>query len=204
MTSVPVASPDDAAALAVALTEHGACRLPGFTDEAATGRLREALQLSQSAGGFHPAQVGRGDAQGLHAGIRGDSTAWIDGHSGPAATAYLAALESLRLQLNQRLFLGMQEVEAHFACYPPGSRYRRHRDRFHDSDARVLSFVTYLNRDWQRQEGGALRLYLSQGAVDVLPQDALTVCFLSSIEHEVLPATRERLSIAAWMRTLAR
>lgn len=27
-----------------------------------------------------------------------------------------------------------------------------------------------------------------------------SLCFLSELEHEVLPAKRERLSIAAWLR----
>lgn len=200
MPSLPVAVPHDPATLAEALSEHGVCRLPGFTDEPSTSGLREALQKLQSTGDLQAAEVGRGNDQALHAGIRGDSTQWMDADSGIAATDYLAALHNLRVSLNQRLFLGMEEVEAHFACYPTGSFYHRHRDRFHDSDARVLSLVTYLNRDWQVGEGGALRLYLPSGTVDVMPQAGMTLCFLSGIEHEVLPATRERLSIAAWMR----
>lgn len=200
MPSLPVAVPHDPATLAAALSAHGVCRLPGFTDEPATTQLREALQKLQGSNRLQAAEVGRGNDRALHVGIRGDSTQWINADSGIAATDYLIALDRLRVALNQRLFLGMEEVEAHFACYPTGSFYHRHRDRFHDSDARVLSLVTYLNDDWQVGEGGALRLYLPSGTVDVLPQAGMTLCFLSGIEHEVRPATRERLSIAAWMR----
>ena len=64
----------------------------------------------------------------------------------------------------------------------------------------MLSLVSYLNTDWTPAEGGALRLHMTDGAIDVLPQEHTTVCFLSEIEHEVLPAVRERLSIAAWFR----
>ena len=38
--------------------------------------------------------------------------------------------------------------------------------------------------------------------IDVVP-DSGSIVFLSELEHEVLPATRERFSIAAWMRRRA-
>ena len=200
MPSLPVAVPYDHATLAAALTAHGACRLPGFQDIIATQALRLELQHRQATGDLKAAGTGQGTG---HRGIntsRGDSTQWLEADGSLAATAYLAALHDLRLSLNRHLFLGMQEVEAHFACYPIGACYLRHRDRFKGSESRVLSLVTYLSEDWQAAQGGALRLYLPQGPVDVLPQAGMTVCFLSETEHEVLPATRERLSIAAWMR----
>ena len=48
-------------------------------------------------------------------------------------------------------------------------------------------------------DGGALRLSLEGGDVDVAPRTG-SVVFLSELEHEVLPAMRERWSIAAWLR----
>ena len=95
------------------------------------------------------------------------------------------------------------DVEAHFAHYPPGARYVRHRDRFRDDDHRVVSLVVYLNADWDApRNGGELRLYDTAGnAHDVAPLGGRAACFLSAdIEHEVLPATRDRLSVAAWLR----
>ena len=64
----------------------------------------------------------------------------------------------------------------------------------------MLSWVTYLNDDWHAQDGGALRLHLDAGAIDVAPCGG-SICFLSELEHEVLTAQRERLSIAAWFRS---
>jgi SM-20-related protein len=114
-------------------------------------------------------------------------------------------MDALRVALNRRLLLGMEEFEAHFACYPPGAGYARHRDRFADDDARVLSLVAYLNADWPDDAGGALRLHLPGGIRDIAPRAGTTVLFLSDeIEHEVLPATRERWSIAGWFRRRAR
>ncbi len=36
--------------------------------------------------------------------------------------------------------------------------------------------------------------------IDVLPQAGRVVIFDPEIEHEVLPTTRERLSVACWLR----
>ena len=200
MPSLPVAVLHDPATLAGALSEHGACLLSDFPEPQVGKALYDALKQRQAAGTLRAAEVGHGRQRHLRVAIRGDDTQWLDGDSGPAATAFLSSLRALRVSLNRRLFLGLEEEEAHFACYPVGARYLRHRDQFHDSDARVLSLVSYLNHDWRRDEGGALRLHLPQGSIDVLPHAGTSIIFSSDIEHEVLPATRERLSIAAWFR----
>ncbi|MDQ6647670.1 MAG: 2OG-Fe(II) oxygenase, partial [Pseudomonadota bacterium] len=83
--------------------------------------------------------------------------------------------------------------------------YARHLDRLRDNDARVISAVFYLNDDWLDSQGGALRLYLPNGSTrDIYPRAGSLLLFLSArFEHEVLPATRDRLSIACWMRQRA-
>jgi SM-20-related protein len=48
--------------------------------------------------------------------------------------------------LKGALSLGIEEVEAHYACYAPGVDYARHVDRFRDDDARVISLVLYPDR----------------------------------------------------------
>lgn len=204
----------DADAIASALGAHGACRIVGLPQPGAVVALRDDLRRLQGNGMLHPAAVGRGPGQALRHDIRGDATLWLDdAHCGNAARAYLDTLEMLRSQLDRRLFLGLAEVEAHYAAYPPDAGYARHRDRFHDSDTRVLSLVSYLNEDWEERDGGALRLYPADGvldgdapgggAIEIAPVGGTSVCFLSELEHEVLPARRERLSIAAWMRRRA-
>lgn len=204
MPSLPVAVLHDPSALAGALSEHGACLLTGFPEPQVGRALHDALKQRQAAGTLRAAEVGHGKQHHLRIAIRGDDTQWLDGDSGLAAASFLSSLQALRVALNQHLFLGLEEEEAHFACYPVGARYHRHRDQFHDSDARVLSLVSYLNHDWRRDDGGALRLHLPQGSIDVLPHAGTSIIFSSEIEHEVLPATRERLSIAAWFRRRSR
>ena len=63
----------------------------------------------------------------------------------------------------------------------------------------------YLNHDWTSADGGALRIYDDERVRDVLPRGReRSVCFLSDrFEHEVLPATRERLALTGWFRRRA-
>lgn len=188
--------------LADALDGRGACWIAGWPDPTLRAALRRDLQRLQAADALTRAAVGRNAGRTLRDDIRADATLWLDDpRCGPPARTFLAWIEALRIALNRRLFLGLVESEAHYAAYPPGGGgYARHRDRFRDSDARVVSWVSYLNDDdWRMDDGGALRLHLHDGAVDLSPAGG-SVCFMSELEHEVLPSTRERLSIACWMR----
>jgi SM-20-related protein len=191
----------DAAPAAATLGTQDWCVLPQALPSGLTSALRVEAQAHAAAGRLRAAATGRGDDR-RHAGHRGDSTLWLDETGGgPAARDLLAKLERLRADLNRTLLLGLHDVEAHFAHYPPGAGYARHRDRFRDDDARVLSLVLYLNADWPEDAGGALRLHLPDGAVDVAPRAGTVVMFLSdAVEHEVLASTRDRFSVAAWFR----
>ena len=64
----------------------------------------------------------------------------------------------------------------------------------------MVTLVSYLNEDWREDDGGCLRLWLEDGTETTLLPAGGSVCFLSELEHEVLPAQRERFSIAAWFR----
>lgn len=139
--------------------------------------------------------------------IRGDFIHWVD-DTNPSAKQqeYLQCMEELRSDLNQNFYLGLFDLEAHFAVYPPGAAYRRHLDQFQSDNKRQVSCVLYLNNDWQPEDGGQLRLYLDESSepqhVDIQPEGGKLVAFLSSrFWHEVLPATRERVSLTGWFRT---
>lgn len=163
-----------------------------------------AFECRQRAadGALAPAAVGRGVAQEVREGIRGDHIQWIEPGQADACDRYLDVMDSLRQALNRGLFLGLEDFECHFALYPPGAFYRRHLDRFRDDDRRTVSVVLYLNDHWRPEHGGQLRMSLA-GEIehDVQPDIGCLVVFLSGdIPHEVLPATRERLSLTGWFR----
>ncbi|HSX59598.1 MAG TPA: 2OG-Fe(II) oxygenase [Tahibacter sp.] len=187
--------------IADAVREHGWQVVPAFLSPAAVSALAADCRARDAAGELAAAATGRAQGRALSE-LRGDRTRWFDETAlSPAQRLYWDAMQALRQALNRRLLLGLETLEAHYALYPPGTGYARHRDRFRDSDARVLSSVLYLNRDWRPDDGGALRLHLPDGPHDVAPLGGTLALFLSAdVEHEVLPATRERMSIAGWFR----
>lgn len=109
--------------------------------------------------------------------------------------------------LNRRLFLGLFSFESHFAHYGPGDYYKRNYDAIRGEANRVLSVVVYFNADWTGADGGELVLYkdgYDNNGVKVFPLLGTMVTFLSEeFPHEVLPANRDRYSIAGWFRVNA-
>jgi SM-20-related protein len=189
-----------ALAIADALAERGFAIVPDLLDAWTVTALRERARELAAADLLRPAGVGRDARRTEDRDVRGDRIRWIDAtHATLAERDYLAATDALRTRLNRELMLGLTELEVHYALYPPGTRYARHRDRFRDDDRRVLSCILYLNEGWTAEDGGALRLYADDGAVDVLPHARTFVAFLAErFDHEVLPARRERLAVTGW------
>ena len=68
---------------------------------------------------------------------------------------------------------------------------------------RRITAVYYLNENWNREDGGALRIYADTWtpdaqAFDVLPRLDRLVLFRSTLQHEVLVTRRERLALTQW------
>ncbi|HEY7773077.1 MAG TPA: 2OG-Fe(II) oxygenase [Marinagarivorans sp.] len=152
---------------------------------------------------FEAAGIGRAQDHTLDEQVRSDKIRWITGESA-AGQAWLAWAEALKVEINRRLFLGLFSFESHFAHYAPGDFYQRHSDAFRGQANRTLSVVVYLNEQWREHEGGELVLYRDEAdptGIKVLPEWGTVVAFLSEeFPHEVLPAVRDRYSIAGWFR----
>ncbi len=172
---------------------------------ALTSDLSNRGHSLSSAGHLHAAQVGRADGAQLSERSRSDDTLWLtDAPHEAYEREALAAVNTLRTDLNETLYLGARSTELHFARYAPGAFYVKHRDRFRDNDARVVSMVFYLNETWATDAGGELVIYDDDAEgtrlACVSPRSGTMVCFLSDrFPHEVLPATRERLSLTGWL-----
>lgn len=187
------------------LAGRGFAVVPGAFSEAFLDALCREADTAWRGGDYRSARVGP-DA-GHAPEVRSDRILWFDPvNPTPLQARYLAALDRLHKAIRRELYLPVHEIEAHFAVYPPGAFYRRHLDRFRHTPHRLVSCLLYLNRDWQPEDGGQLRLYTpgpsgAETSLDVYPEHGTFVCFLSDrIEHEVLPTRRPRASIAAWMR----
>lgn len=158
---------------------------------------------------FKQAGIGRANNHTINNFIRKDDICWINGTS-EAGSAWINWAESLQAFLNRRLFLGLFSFESHFALYSKGDFYKKHKDAFKGEGNRVLSVVVYLNQQWSAADGGELVIYNNQlpdsSLIDntkttVIPGFGTIVVFLSEeFPHEVLPANRDRYSIAGWFR----
>ncbi|WP_229360254.1 2OG-Fe(II) oxygenase [Ferrimonas sediminicola] len=152
---------------------------------------------------FTSAGIGRGEDFVKSDFVRTDQICWITGES-TAGASWLDWAGGLQRFLNRRLFLGLFSFESHFAHYAPGTYYKRHYDAFRGEANRVLSLVVYLNPGWQPDDGGELVLYRDDRddhGTRVVPLMGTVVAFLSEeFPHEVLPAQRDRYSIAGWFR----
>lgn len=161
--------------------------------------VRAAVEALYDAGRFHPAGLSRGAAHRLDVSQRGDEITWLTPETPPLA-ALLQGFEALRDEINRGAYLGLDRFEVQAARYPgSGARYVRHRDAFPGQGNRRLTALCYLNPEWRPEHGGALRLYLDEGPLDVEPLLDRLVVFLSErLEHEVLPAHALRLATTAW------
>ena len=188
---------------AASLAAEGWCVLQGLLSAAQTLALTNECMAMHAAQQLMPARVG---ADRDHTPLRGDSTHWFESDALSAPQQIFAdRINVLRIELSRSLMLGLVDSESHYAVYPPGTGYARHLDQLRDNDARVVSAVFYLNDAWQESDGGALRLHMADHSHrDIYPHAGTLLLFLSAqFEHEVLPATRDRMSIACWMRQRA-
>jgi SM-20-related protein len=191
--------------IADSLAAQGWMVINDFFGPELTAALRSDCQMSSAQGEFRVAAVGSGERRQTRTGVRGDDILWMQQPaSSEAQRKCLDRFEQLRLMLNRTLQLGLFEFESHFARYPAGALYARHIDQLRGDDHRILSCVLYLNENWKPEDGGELRFYPDgdgAGFEDVLPQGGRLVVFQSGrFAHEVLPAKRERISIAGWFR----
>ena len=187
--------------IADALADNGFIILDAALPESVAQGLLALIKNREA--NFKRAGIGRANDYQLDDSIRGDAIQWLEPGE-PVIDEFLAEMDQLRLAMNERLFLGLFDYEAHFASYAPGAFYKKHRDAFRGNPGRKLSSVFYLNPDWDLAAGGELVLYDEAGEhelVRVAPEYGRLILFLSEdFPHEVLPATRARHSIAGWFR----
>ncbi|RMG82025.1 MAG: 2OG-Fe(II) oxygenase [Bacteroidetes bacterium] len=178
-----------------------------FPFRSLTKSLYEEVKHIADARLLRPAKIGKAHLKTLNTEIRSDSIIWIDKNTNlqefPSAIQYIAILEDLKNYLNSTCFANIYEIETFYAHYPPEAFYKRHLDRFNDSDTRLFTAILYLNPHIiSEKHGGQLRMYISPNRVtDIVPSLHTFVMFDSGrFEHEVLPAQTSRYSITSFFR----
>ncbi|KHD86984.1 MAG: hypothetical protein OM95_16925 [Bdellovibrio sp. ArHS] len=169
-------------------------------------KLAHECQKLYAEGALQKASIGHGANKGVHAEIRGDFTRWIEESSAtPLQQELLSELQLLLQKLNQSFYLGLKRFEIHFALYPPGAGYDKHIDNHRGSGARKITFILYLNENWQKGHGGELSLYEPDQEntliTQVEPHLGTVVLFRSDLfPHQVEKSFQPRLSITGWFR----
>ena len=170
--------------------------------------LTKRLYERRASGQFRPAGIGNQNVA-VENTIRGDEILWLDESTAtPDEASFLQRIGEFVEYVNQTCYLGLRGYEFHYALYTPGTFYKRHLDQFRSDSRRKLSVICYLNTDWQEADGGQLAIYVPDAdetierQITISPLGGRLVCFESGrLEHEVLPATRERLSVTGWLKT---
>lgn len=132
--------------------------------------------------------------------VRGDFVFWLDRFRDQALAQFYEQVDELVVQLKQYCFLPISDFEFHLAHYPAGSFYEKHFDQFKGRGNRMISFVLYLNTDWQPGDGGELIIYKEDANITVDPIARRLVLFKSdAVPHEVAVTNKSRYSLTGWL-----
>lgn len=183
------------------LAEVGFAWVDSLLSEAQLDGLVALIKSHDEQDNLKKAAIGNFDNLTVDKQVRGDWIKWIDkqvAHS--VVKVYIDVVQVVMDYLNRTLYLGLKDFELHYTLYPKGTRYMRHRDQFQTTQHRRISFVLYLNKEWEADLGGELILYNEDNqATVVAPKYGRLALFFSELEHEVTQTHFERLSVTGWM-----
>ncbi len=211
-SSDAIRSEIDAEAVGSRLLAHGFTVIDGFLGRRAAARIRSEIIAMDRAGRLKLGRLQHGTALNTDAALRNDRIAFVQPDAcAPPLAAYLGLIDRLRdelaraPELAERLGGEPDGCNYMAAIYPGGgSRYVKHRDALPYKAGRKLTAIYYLNPDWVPAHGGELQLWpevqgVAKPAVRVAPRSDRLVLFVSSLEHEVLPAWAPRYALTTWM-----
>lgn len=185
------------------ILEKGFGMVDQFLMSEEVDQLRKDFLTVYDQHAFKLAGIGQGGDFAVENSVRGDLIHWLsESPQSAAQEMYFNRIREFILYLNQTCFLSINGFELHYAMYTSGTFYKKHLDRFQGDDSRLLSIICYLNEDWKEQDGGQLKIYTNNGGEALIdPIGGRVVCFESgNLPHEVLPSTRDRLSITGWLK----
>jgi SM-20-related protein len=174
----------------------------GFMTQSLSEGLRQNILQLQSENRMAVAGIGNDMVTDRHQKIRGDKIYWMDkSHSNSFEKEFLELVNDFVGHLNETCYTGINSYEFHYAVYEEGNFYKRHKDQFRNDSNRKYSLISYLNEDWKEEDGGQLQIYQDGKIKRVMPQSQTAVFFKSDeIEHEVLKANRQRMSVTGWLK----
>ena len=134
--------------------------------------------------------------------IRNDVIYWLDKkNNNQYENAFFVQIEAFIDYLNVSCYAGITSYEFHYSLYETGSFYRKHLDQFQDNSSRQFSMISYLNSNWQENDGGELLIHQLNNDQKIAPTQGKTVFFKSNeLVHEVLVTNERRMSVTGWLK----
>jgi SM-20-related protein len=179
----------------VGISEH-------FLSDELANHLKQNLLSLNDDNQLLAAGTGNDNKLVHNAKVRSDTIYWLDKkHNNEHENAFFVQIEAFILYLNQSCFAGITGYEFHYSLYEKGSFYKKHLDQFQDNSSRQFSMISYLNSNWQTQDGGELFIHQTNNNQIIAPTQGKTVFFKSNeLEHEVLETNERRMSVTGWLK----
>ena len=176
--------------------------VPDFISEELAENLVQRLFELKEQNLLKAAGIGNVAKLTHNAEIRSDAIYWLDrNNNNEFENQFLDQVDTFVTYLNRSCYTGITGYEFHFALFDKGSFYRKHLDQFQNNSSRQFSMITYLNQNWQPEDGGELCIYDEEKIQKVNPTNRKTVFFKSDeLVHEVLETNKARLSVTGWLR----
>ena len=176
--------------------------VPDFISEELAENLVQRLFELKEQNLLKAAGIGNVAKLTHNAEIRSDAIYWLDrNNNNEFENQFLDQVDAFVTYLNRSCYTGITGYEFHFALFDKGSFYRKHLDQFQNNSSRQFSMITYLNQNWQPEDGGELCIYDEEKIQKVNPTNRKTVFFKSDeLVHEVLETNKARLSVTGWLR----
>lgn len=153
--------------------------------------------LLQAAG------IGNSEKLSYDGAIRSDSIYWLDKkHNNAFENQFFAQIEAFILYLNTTCYAGITGYEFHYSLYESGDFYLKHLDQFKNNPSRKFSMISYLNANWEINDGGELVIHQLDNLQKISPTQGKTIFFKSDeLVHEVLVTQKTRMSITGWLKS---
>lgn len=171
-----------------------------FISEDLFSQIMDFFNEMEESDKLKKAGIGAQDDFQVKAEIRGDFIYWLDENRDIQVSPFFKMMEELTENLKRFCYLSLSGSEFHIAKYPAGSFYHRHLDQFNERTNRQITVLIYLNKDWQKGDGGELVIYKDGQEITVDPIAKRLLLFKSDvIEHEVLKTNVSRYSLTGWL-----
>ena len=173
-----------------------------FLSDELANHLKENLLSLHNENKLVTAGTGNENKLIHNAGIRNDVIYWLDKkNNNEYEQAFFVQIEAFIDYLNTSCYAGITGYEFHYSLYETGSFYRKHLDQFQDNSSRQFSMISYLNANWQENDGGELLIHQKDNDQKIAPTQGKTVFFKSNeLVHEVLVTNERRMSVTGWLK----